>query len=43
MKKEFLSQAAQTLGTPLYLFDLDRLYQRVERIRNNLSAREELC
>ena len=43
MKKEFLSQAAQTLGTPLYLFDLDRLYQRVERIRNNLSARVELC
>ena len=43
MKKEFLCQAAQSLGTPLYLFDLDRLRQRVGRIRSNLSTKVDLC
>ena len=43
MKKEFLLQAAQALGTPLYLFHLDRLHQRVERIRKELGTRAGLC
>ena len=43
MKKEFLYQAAQSLGTPLYLFHLDRLHQRMERIRSYVGTRAGLC
>ena len=43
MERKILQEAAERFGTPSYLFDLDRLAQRMETLKKNLGSRAELC
>lgn len=43
MERKILQEAAEKFGTPSYLFDLDRLAQRMETLKKNLGSRAELC
>ena len=43
MERKILQEAAEKFGTPSYLFDLDRLTQRMETLKKALGSRTELC
>ena len=43
MERKILQEAAERFGTPSYLFDLDRLTQRMETLKKALGSRAELC
>ena len=43
MERKILQEAAEKFGTPSYLFDLDRLTQRMETLKKALGSRAELC
>ena len=43
MERKILQEAAEKFGTPSYLFDLDRLTQRMEILKKALGSRAELC
>ena len=43
MKKEIIEKILKSYETPIYVFDIDKLKQRIQFLRDNLTKRLELC
>ena len=43
MKKEIIEKIIQNMDTPIYVFDIDTLKQRIKYLRENLTERIKLC
>ena len=43
MKQEIIKKIVDNFETPIYVFDIDKLKQRIQFLRENLTKRIELC
>ena len=43
MKQEIIENILKNFETPIYVFDIDKLKQRIKFLRDNLTKRLELC
>ena len=43
MKKQVIENVLKKYNTPIYIFDIDKLKQRIKFLRENLTNRLELC
>ena len=43
MKQEIIENILSNFETPIYVFDIDKLKQRIKFLRENLTKRLELC
>lgn len=43
MKQEIIENILKNFETPIYVFDIDKLKQRIQFLRENLTKRLELC
>ena len=43
MKQEIIENILKNFETPIYVFDIDKLKQRIQFLRENLTNRLELC
>ena len=43
MKQEIIENILKNFETPIYVFDIDKLKQRIQFLRDNLTKRLELC
>ena len=43
MKQEIIENILNNFETPIYVFDIDKLKQRIKFLRENLTKRLELC
>ena len=43
MKQELIEKVLKNYETPIYVFDIDKLKQRISFLRENLTKRLELC
>ena len=43
MKQEIIENILNNFETPIYVFDIDKLKQRIQFLRDNLTKRLELC